>query len=68
MKRPDLTYLSVGCSLDISSGAAECVLGYLSLEFNVDSWAGDVGNGALSLFISSILFCFSNLLFCFVYN
>ena len=30
----------------LSSGATEHVLGYLSLEFNADFWAGDVGNGA----------------------
>ena len=28
-KRPDLTYLSLGCLLDISSGTTEYVLGYM---------------------------------------
>lgn len=35
----DLTYLSLGCFLDISGGATERVFGYLSLEFCADFWA-----------------------------
>lgn len=39
-KRPDLTYLSLGCLLDISSGTTEYVLG-ICLEFTAAFWAGD---------------------------
>lgn len=41
--RSDLIYLHVGCILDIPNRATtEYVVGYFSLEFNVDFWTSDI--------------------------
>lgn len=39
MRRLDLTYLHVGCILDIPNRATEYIVEYFSLEFNADFWA-----------------------------
>lgn len=39
MRRLDLTYLYMGCILDIPNRATEYIVEYFSLEFNADFWA-----------------------------
>lgn len=41
MRRSDLTLLSVDVSLTVTSGATECVVGYISLEFGAHFSARD---------------------------